>query len=292
MPAAETAAATPPATPAPPAKPEPEPTGRNRRDLTWRGYVRRLGWPTVEGLFYLGLWTRFSLLVLARSGLSFRRPSLIVRQLYVLGPQTLIIILIAGLFIGFVLGLQFYVMLNRFGQENIIGFGVALTLFRELGPVSSGLLFVGCGCTAITAAVGLKKSSEQIAAMEIMAVDPIAYELSPRLWAAVIALPLLTIYFDVVGIFGAHIISVWQIGVDEGIFWAGMKEQVRFYHDFVLGVFKSVFFGFAAAMIALHEGYFCVPTAEGVARATTRTVIKGSLAVLGLDFVLTAFMVN
>lgn len=278
--------------PAPPAPTPKVVTGKNRRDITLYGAVRRLGWPIIEGLFNVGLGARFSLLVLARSNLSFKRPSLIVQQLYSSGPKTMIIILIAGLFIGFVLGLQFYVLLNRYGQESIIGTGVALTLFRELGPVSAGLLFVGCSCTAITAAIGLKKSSEQIAAMEIMAVDPIAYELSPRLWAAVIALPLLTIYFNVVGILGSYVIAVWQIGVDDGIFWSGMKEQVRFYHDFVLGICKSLFFGFFVALIALYEGYFCIPTAEGVASATTRTVIKGSLSVLGLDFVLTAFMIN
>lgn len=283
----------PPPVPPPPVPPPPRPvTGKNRRDFTLYGSVRRVGWPLTEGLFNIGLGARFALLVLARSKFCLQRPSLVVRQLYSSGPQTLIIILIAGLFIGFVLGLQFYVLLNRYGQENAIGAGVALTLFRELGPVAAGLLFVGCSCTAMTAAVGLKKSSEQIAAMEIMAVDPVAYELAPRLWAALIALPLLTVYFDVVGILGSYVIAVWQIGVDDGVFWAGMKEQVRFYNDFALGIFKSFFFAFAAALIALYEGYFCIPTAEGVARATTRTVIKGSLSVLGLDFVLTAFMIN
>ena len=264
----------------------------NRRDFSLFGYLRRLGWPLVEAFYNIGVWARFSVVVLARSGLTFRRPRLLVRHLFHAGPQTLIIILIAGLFVGFVLGLQFYVLLERYGQQSSIGTGVAITLFRELGPVSAGLLFVGCSCTAMTASIGLKKASEQIVAMEIMAVDPIRRELSPRLWAAVVALPVLTIYFDVVGVLGSYIIAVWQIGVDDGVFWAGMKQQVRFYDDFVLGVFKSVFFGFFTALIALYEGFACRPTAEGVARATTRAVIKGSLAVLGLDFVLTAFMVE
>ena len=175
------------------------------------------------------------------SGSAFRRPSLIVRQLRIIGAGTSLIILVSGLFVGFVLGLQFYVLLSRYGQVEVIGAGVALTLFRELGPVASGLLFVGCACTSMTAAIGLKKSSEQIAAMEIMAVDPIARELSPRLWASIISLPLLTVYFDAVGVFGSYLIAVKQIGIDEGAFWAEMQERVYFYKDFVLGVVKSVF---------------------------------------------------
>lgn len=265
---------------------------RESRNTTSAGIIRRLGWPCVEVLFNIGLGVRFALTIFARSGILLRRPHLTMMHLKLSGVYTLVIILISGLFVGFVLGLQFYVLLERYGQTNQLGVGVARALFRELGPVLSGLLFVGCACSSITASIGLKKSSEQITAMEIMAVDPIAHELAPRLWAATIALPLLTIYFNVIGIFGSYLIAVQQIGVDEGVFWAGMKEQVLFYDDFVMGSLKSVFFGFISAVIALYEGYFCVPTAEGVARATTRTVIKGSLAVLGLDFVLTAFMIN
>jgi phospholipid/cholesterol/gamma-HCH transport system permease protein len=266
--------------------------GRDRRDYSIAGYIRRLGWPLVSTLFNLGQATRFALTVIGSSGAALRRPSLIIKQLKVSGVNTLIIILVAGIFVGFVLGLQFYVLLARYGQVEVIGAGVALTLFRELGPVSSGLLFVGCACTSITTSIGLKKASEQIAAMEIMAVDPIARELSPRLWAGFIALPLLTIYFDAVGIIGAYLIAVPQIGIDEGVFWSEMQQRVLFYDDFVLGTLKSLFFGFVATFIAIYEGYFCLPTAEGVANATTRTVIKGSLAVLGFNFVLTAFMVN
>lgn len=265
---------------------------RRRRNEGFTSAIRRLGWPLVTVCLNLGLAMRFIFAVLFRSGTALVRPGLIVRQLRLAGISTLVIILISGGFIGFVLGLQFYVLLQRYGQVQLIGAGVALTLFRELGPVTSGLLFVGCACTSMTAAIGLKKSSEQIAAMEMMAVDPIARELSPRLWAGIIALPLLTIYFDAVGVLGSYLIVVQQIGLDEGVFWVAMQEQVRFYDDFVLGTLKSVVFGFIAVCIALYEGYFCVPTAEGVARATTRTVIKGSLAVLGFNFVLTAFMVN
>lgn len=266
--------------------------GKERRRHGPEAWIRRFGWPWVEALYNIGLGVRFAALLMARSGRAFARPGLIVRQMRSVGVNTLVIILVSGLFVGFVLGLQFYVLLDRYGQSQFLGAGVALTLFRELGPVSAGLMFVGCACTAMTAAIGLKKSGEQIAAMEVMAVDPIALELAPRLWAAVISLPLLTIYFDAIGIFGAYLIAVPQIGLDEGIFWTEMRDRVFFFEDFVMGIFKSVFFGIAAALISLYEGYFCKPTAEGVARATTRTVIKGSLAVLGLNFVLTAFTIN
>ncbi len=272
--------------------PEVNKSASNRRDFTWHGAVRRLGWPLVETLFNIGLGTRFALMVLARSGLAWRRPRLVMLHLKHIGVYTLVIILVAGLFIGFVLGLQFYTLLERYGQQDLLSVGVALTLFRELGPVAAGLLFVGCACTSITAAIGLKKASEQIAAMEVMAVDPLARELAPRLLAGMIALPLLTVYFDIVGVLGSYLITVQQIGLDEGTFWAGIKGQVGFYEDFMQGIYKSIFFGFITVMIALYEGYFCVPTAEGVARATTRTVIKGSLAVLGANFVFTAFMVH
>lgn len=272
--------------------PEERKSARNRRDLTLGGTVRRVGWPLVEALYGIGLGMHFIAVLVLRSGIALTRPRLIIQNMMFSGVHTLVIILISGLFIGFVLGLQFYVLLDRYGQSQLLGAGVALTLYRELGPVSAGLLFVGCACTSITASVGLKKASEQIAAMEVMAVDPLARELAPRLWAAALSLPLLTIYFDAVGILGSYLIAVGQIGIDEGIFWSSIQQQVYFYEDFVQGIIKSIFFGFFATSIALYEGYFCVPTAEGVARATTRTVIKGSLAILGLNFVLTAFMIN
>lgn len=273
-------------------KQQPQMRGRERRQKGGEAFIRRCGWLIVEAIYALGGGLHFAATIVARSGLAFRRPSLIIDQLRLIGVGTLIIILVSGLFVGFVLGLQFYVLLERYGQSDVIGAGVALTLFRELGPVGAGLLFVGCAGTAITANIGLKRAGEQIAAMEVMAVDPVAHELSPRLWAAVIALPLLTIYFDAVGIVGGYLIAVPQIGTDEGVFWAKMRESVFFFKDFAMGVFKSVFFGFSTAFIALYEGYFCLPTAAGVARATTRTVVKGSLAVLALNFVLTAFMIE
>ena len=264
---------------------------RNRRDETRYGDICRLGWPLVTMLINLGQGMRFAALVIARSGLALRRPSLITRQIRLTGVNTLIIMLTAGLFVGFVLGLTFYTILSRYGQVQLIGAGVALTLFRELGPVTAGLLFVGCACTSITASIGIKKPASKLPQWKMMAIDPIARELSPRLWAGMLSLPLLTIYFDVVGIMGAYLIAVPQIGIDQGAFWATMQEITRFYEDFVLGTLKSIVFGLVTVFIAIYEGYYCLPTAEGVARATTRTVIKGSLAVLGFDFVLTAFIV-
>lgn len=264
----------------------------NRRKRSLSSTVGRLGWPIAEALFNTGVGVRFALALVWHSGICLKRPRLVINQLLLTGIHTLTIIVIAGLFVGLVLGLQFHTLLARYGQEDLLGVGVALTLFRELGPVSAGLLFTGCACTSITAAIGLKKTSEQLAAMEIMAVNPLAFELAPRLWAGFIALPLLTIYFDVVGIIGSYLIAVEQIGIDSGVFWSGMETQVRFYDDFILGILKSVVFGFIATIIALYEGYFCIPTAEGVARATTKTVIKGSLAILGANFILTAFMLN
>ena len=272
--------------------PPPVKSALDRRDESVGGTLRRIGWPFVEAMIHLGGGARFVAQVIFRSGMALHRPRLILQHIRFAGVNTLIIILISGLFVGFVLGLQFYVLLNRYGQTEFIGAGVALTIFRELGPVCAGLLFVGCACTSMTAAIGLKKSSEQILAMEMMAVDPVARELSPRLWAGVIALPLLTIYFDAVGIGGAYLIAVPQIGIDSGVFWSVMQQWVKFYDDFVFGIWKGAAFGFISVCIAVYEGYHCVPTAEGVANATTRTVIKGSLAVLGANFVLTAFMVE
>ena len=279
------------AAPRPPEEADKPIPAASRRDLSWAGRIRRLGWLVVEGLHNLGGGARFSLAVLSHTGFAFRRYKLLVNAINQAGVNSLLIILVAGLFIGFVLGLQFHNILGRYGQAQIVGAGVALTMFRELGPVGAGLLFVGCACTSITAAIGLKKSSEQIAAMDIMAVDPMAYELAPRFWGAALALPLLTAYFNAVAIFGAYLISVVLIGIDQGIFWAEMQARVFFHDDFTGGVLKSAVFGLAVSMIAVHEGYACVPTAEGVARATTRSVIKGSLAILGLNFVLTAFLV-
>jgi phospholipid/cholesterol/gamma-HCH transport system permease protein len=203
---------------------------------------------------------------------------------------SLIIIVVAGLFVGMVLGLQGYETLQRFGSESALGSMVALSLVRELGPVVAGLLFASRAGSAMTAEIGLMKATEQISAMEMMAVNPIARIVAPRFWAGVISMPLLAALFSAVGVFGGYFVGVIQIGVDEGSFWSQMQAAVDFREDILNGVIKSFVFGIVVTVIALFEGYDAPPTAEGVSGATTRTVVTSSLAILMLDFVLTAIM--
>jgi phospholipid/cholesterol/gamma-HCH transport system permease protein len=197
---------------------------------------------------------------------------------------------VSGLFVGMVLGLQGYETLQRYGSESALGTLVALSLVRELGPVLAGLLFASRAGSAITAEIGLMKATEQLSAMEMMAIDPIARVVAPRFWAGVISMPLLAALFSALGVFGGYLVGVRLIGVDEGTFWSQMQGAVDFEQDILNGVIKSVVFGVAVTTIALFEGYDAPPTAEGVSGATTRTVVTSSLVVLALDFVLTAFM--
>jgi phospholipid/cholesterol/gamma-HCH transport system permease protein len=252
--------------------------------------VRTIGHHTVNGLWRLGYASRFFALILLQSGTSFRRLRLIIRELYFTGVLSLIIILVSGLFVGMVLGLQGYQTLQTYGSESALGVLVALSLVRELGPVVSALLFASRAGSAMTAEIGLMKATEQLSAMEMMAVDPIARVVAPRFWAGVISMPLLAAMFSAMGVFGGYLVGVVLIGVDEGSFWSQMQNAVDFRQDIVNGVIKSFVFGVAVTWIALFEGYDAPPTAEGVSGATTRTVVTSSLAVLGLDFVLTAFM--
>ncbi len=252
--------------------------------------VRTIGHFTVNGLWRLGYASRFFALLLLQSGTSFRRVRLIIRELYFTGVLSLIIILVSGLFVGMVLGLQGYQTLQTYGSESALGVLVALSLVRELGPVVSALLFASRAGSAMTAEIGLMKATEQLSAMEMMAVDPIARVVAPRFWAGVISMPLLAAMFSAMGVFGGYLVGVVLIGVDEGSFWSQMQNAVDFREDIVNGVIKSFVFGVAVTWIALFEGYDAPPTAEGVSGATTRTVVTSSLAVLGLDFVLTAFM--
>ena len=252
--------------------------------------VRNIGHHAVESLFRLGYWSRFFVLTVLHSGTSFRRLRLIVRELYFTGVLSLIIILVSGLFVGMVLGLQGYQTLQTYGSESALGVLVALSLVRELGPVVSALLFASRAGSAMTAEIGLMKATEQLAAMEMMAVDPIARVVAPRFWAGVISMPLLAAMFSAMGIFGGYLVGVVLIGVDEGSFWSQMQAAVDFREDIVNGVIKSCVFGVAVTTIALFEGYDAPPTAEGVSGATTRTVVTSSLAILGLDFLLTSFM--
>lgn len=249
-----------------------------------------IGAAVVNGVWRLGFASRFFLMTLISSGASFRRIHLTIREIYFSGVMSLIIILVSGLFVGMVLGLQGYETLQKYGSESALGSLVALSLVRELGPVLAALLFASRAGSAITAEIGLMKATEQIAAMEMMAVDPISRVVAPRFWAGVISMPLLAAMFSAVGVFGGYLVGVVLIGVDEGSFWSQMQAAVDFRQDIVNGVIKSMVFGIAVTAIALFEGYDAPPTAEGVSHATTRTVVTSALAVLGLDFILTVFM--
>ena len=215
---------------------------------------------------------------------------LLLKQLYAVGVLSLAIIVVSGLFIGMVLGLQGYTILSDYGSEAAIGQMIALTLVRELGPVVTALLFAGRAGSALTAEIGLMKATEQMSSMEMMGVDPLRRVIAPRLWAGFIAMPVLAVIFSVVGIWGGMLVGVDWLGVFEGSFWGNMQSSVDFVDDVLNGVIKSVVFGFVCAWIAVYQGYDCVPTSAGISSATTKTVVYSSLAVLGLDFVLTAVM--
>jgi phospholipid/cholesterol/gamma-HCH transport system permease protein len=237
-----------------------------------------------------GAATRTFITLLAGSSALLRRPRLVTDQIHFIGNYSLVIIAVSGLFVGFVLGLQGYYTLNKYGSEQALGLLVALSLTRELGPVVTALLFAGRAGTSLTAEIGLMKAGEQLAAMEMMAVDPLHRILAPRFWAGVIAMPILAAIFSAVGIFGGYLVGVGLIGVDEGAFWSQMQGGVDVWSDVANGVVKSFVFGVAVTFIALYQGYQAAPTPEGVARATTRTVVIGSLVVLWCDFLLTALM--
>ena len=252
--------------------------------------LARLGSNVRGGLAGLGAAARTFAELLAASRVALRRPRLITDQVHFIGNYSLVIIAVSGLFVGFVLGLQGYYTLNKYGSEQALGLLVALSLIRELGPVVTALLFAGRAGTSLTAEIGLMKAGEQLAAMEMMAVDPMKRVLAPRFWAGVIAMPVLAAIFSAVGVLGGYIVGVRLIGVDEGAFWSQMQAGVDVWADVLNGVIKSFVFGVAVTFIALYEGYCAAPTPEGVARATTRTVVIGSLMVLWLDFLLTALM--
>jgi len=253
--------------------------------------LRALGARIVDSwIWRVGFATRFFWLILKESGTSFRRFHLTIREIYFAGVMSLIIILVSGLFVGMVLALQGYDTLVRYGSSEALGVLVALSLVRELGPVVAGLLFASRAGSAITAEIGLMKATEQLSAMEMMAVDPMARVVAPRFWAGVISMPLLAALFSAMGVFGAYLVGVRLIGVDEGSFWSQMQAAVDFREDILNGFIKSLVFGVAVSWIAVFEGYDAPPTAEGVSGATTRTVVTSSLAILALDFVMTALM--
>ncbi|MBC7002443.1 lipid asymmetry maintenance ABC transporter permease subunit MlaE [Photobacterium sp. BZF1] len=215
---------------------------------------------------------------------------LLVRQLYNVGVLSVAIILVSGLFIGMVLSLQGYIVLVDFGAETSLGQMVALSLLRELGPVVTALLFAGRAGSALTAEIGLMKTTEQLSSMEMMAVDPLRQVIAPRFWAGVISMPLLAMLFCAVGIWGGELVGVEWKGIDHGSFWSVMQSSVDLGYDIGNSIIKSVVFAITVTWIAVFNGYDAVPTSEGISRATTRTVVNSSLAVLGLDFVLTALM--
>jgi phospholipid/cholesterol/gamma-HCH transport system permease protein len=217
---------------------------------------------------------------------------LVIQQVYAEGVLSFIIIVVSGLFIGMVLALQGYHTLAKFGASQELGPLVALSVLRELGPVVTAILFAGRAGTALTAEIGLMKATEQLSSMEMMAVDPIHRVVTPRLWGGFITLPLLTLIFNAVAIYGAYLVGVKWLGFDAGAFWSNMQASVDFHTDVINGIIKSIVFGLVVAWIAVYQGYDAKPTSAGIANATTRTVVYSSLAVLGLDFVLTAMMIG
>jgi phospholipid/cholesterol/gamma-HCH transport system permease protein len=249
-----------------------------------------LGRSTRAQLAALGRATRLLLQLLVLLPACLRRFRLMGDQIHFLGNYSLAIIGVSGLFVGFVLGLQGYYTLQRYGSAEALGLLVALSLLRELGPVVTALLFAGRAGTALTAEIGLMKAGEQLSAMEMMAISPVRRILAPRFWAGVLTMPLLAAVFSAVGVLGGWVVGVVMIGVDGGAFWGQMQDGVDWWNDLANGVIKSVVFGLAVTFIALYQGYSAKPTPEGVSRATTRTVVVASLTVLGLDFLLTASM--
>ncbi|QYY31322.1 MULTISPECIES: lipid asymmetry maintenance ABC transporter permease subunit MlaE [Cupriavidus] len=254
------------------------------------GFFAAIGSAVRQGVAGLGHAAGMFFTVLGLSPALLRRFRLVTDQIFFVGNLSLVIIAVSGLFVGFVLGLQGYYTLNRYGSEQALGLLVALSLVRELGPVITALLFAGRAGTSLTAEIGLMKAGEQLTAMEMMAVNPLQRVIAPRFWAGVVAMPVLAAIFSAVGVLGGYLVGVQLIGVDAGAFWSQMQAGVDVRDDVVNGVIKSFIFGIAVTFIALYQGFEAKPTPEGVSRATTRTVVIASLAVLGLDFLLTALM--
>eukprot|EP01030_Chromulinospumella_sphaerica_P011549 gene11549-11341_t len=252
--------------------------------------VHHVGFAVRSKLADVGHGARLFARLLQLVGAVFARPALVRDQVHFLGNYSLAIIAVSGLFVGFVLGLQGYYTLQRYGSSEALGLLVALSLVRELGPVVTALLFAGRAGTSLTAEIGLMRAGEQLSAMEMMAVDPVRRILAPRFWAGVITMPLLAAVFSAVGVIGGWVVGVLMIGIDPGAFWSQMQGGVDVWKDVGNGVLKSLVFGFTVTFVALLQGFVARPTPEGVARATTRTVVIASLSVLALDFVLTALM--
>ncbi len=239
------------------------------------------------GLARIGGTSIFALRLVVACGPALAHPTLLVRQIYNAGARSLVIIMLSGLFTGMVLGLQGAYLLSRFGSENLLGVAAALSLLRELGPVLTSLLFAGRAGTALTSEIGLMRATDQLTAIEMMAVDPMRYVAAPRFLGGFIAMPLLAAVFNIIGLFGAQLIGVEERGIDPGAFWSQMQSSVAL-RDATEGIVKSLVFGFVVTLIAVYEGYHSEPTAEGVGLATTRTVVASSVLTLLLDYMLTA----
>ena len=246
----------------------------------------RIGY-VAEGVRRFGAVAIFFFRVVLQIVPALARPRLIVMQIYNAGARSLIIIMLSGLLVGAVLALEGYTLLQRFGSADALGTAAALGLIRELGPVVTALLFAGRAGTALTSEIGLMRATDQLTAMEIMAVNPLRYVAAPRFLGGLIAMPLLAAVFSLIGLFGAQLIGVWQMGIDKGSFWSQMQEAVAF-HDAWEGIAKSLVFGLICSLIAVHEGYNSEPTAAGVGLATTRTVVASSVLILLLDYILTS----
>lgn len=253
-------------------------------------FIQTIGRSVLNFIALIGSSCLFFMQILLHSVTVLARPRLSIRQIYFSGWLSVIIIAVSGLFVGMVLGLQGYTQLAKFKSADILGYMVAASLLRELGPVLAAILFASSAGGAMTSEIGLMKTTEQLEAMNVMAVNPVARVVAPRFWAGVISMPLLASIFNVMGIFGAYIVGVKWLGLDHGIFWSQMQNNITINYDVMNGLIKSAFFGVFVSLIAVHNGFHCKPTSEGILRASTRTVVSSSLVVLAVDFILTAFM--
>jgi len=253
-------------------------------------FFQSIGQSTLYSLAKLGRSTLFLIAILSNTLYLFLRPNLLIKQLYSVGVRTFWLIVISGLFVGMVLGLQGVYTLSTFGAEASLGIMVAASLVRELGPVVSALLFAGRAGSALTAEIGLMKTTEQLSGMEMMAIDPLKYIITPRFFAGFLSLPLLAALFSAIGVYGGYLAGVELLHVDSGSYWSQMQSAIDFRNDIVNGVIKSIIFAWIVSWIALFEGYDAIPTSTGISQATTRTVVNSAFAILFFDFLLTALM--
>ena len=253
-------------------------------------FIQTIGAKTLAFIQTIGAHALFLLNIISLLPQSLLRFRLTIRQMYFSGVLSVLIIAVSGLFVGMVSGLQGYTQLAKFKSADVLGFMVAASLLRELGPVLAAILFASSAGGAMTSEIGLMKTTEQLEAMNVMAVNPVARVVAPRFWAGVISMPLLASIFNIAGIYGGYLVGVQWLGLDAGIFVSQMQSNIDLSYDVINGLMKSLCFGMAVTLIAVYQGFHCVPTAEGILRASTRTVVSSALTVLALDFILTAFM--